>query len=338
MSSEKITAEVRTEFGKGAARRIRRDDKVPAVALRPRQRPDPPDPAGPRHDDGAQARRHERPARARRRRRPPARADQAGPGRPDPPASSSTSTSWPSAAARRSPSTSPSHRRRRGRPDALVVLENNTIQVEAEATHIPELIEIDIEGQRIGTQIHASDLKLPKGTTLVADAEPADRQHHRSDHRRGAGGRAGGGRGRGRHRARAQSDEEKAERGRRVGRGLRQRVIAHRGVAARPTRRRQRRGGSRGAVCVRRDTGRTTRTCGWSSGWATPVRRTPGTGTTSATSSSTSWPTGWVAGFRAHKSGRADVVEGRLGAPGPPAPRVVLARPRCYMNETGGPV
>ena len=42
--------------------------------------------------------------------------------------------------------------------------------------------------------------------------------------------------------------------------------------------------------------------------------------------------------FKAHKSGRADVVEGRLGAPGTPGPRVVLARPRSYMNETGGPV
>ena len=41
-------------------------------------------------------------------------------------------------------------------------------------------------------------------------------------------------------------------------------------------------------------------------------------------------------GFRAHKTGRADVVEGRLGGPG--GARVVLARPRCYMNETGGPV
>ena len=43
-------------------------------------------------------------------------------------------------------------------------------------------------------------------------------------------------------------------------------------------------------------------------------------------------------GFRAHKSGRADVVEGRLTPPGVPGPRVVLARPRCYMNEVGGPV
>jgi peptidyl-tRNA hydrolase, PTH1 family len=36
--------------------------------------------------------------------------------------------------------------------------------------------------------------------------------------------------------------------------------------------------------------------------------------------------------FKAHK-GRADLVEGRLvGA------RVVLAKPKCYMNESGGPV
>jgi PTH1 family peptidyl-tRNA hydrolase len=39
--------------------------------------------------------------------------------------------------------------------------------------------------------------------------------------------------------------------------------------------------------------------------------------------------------FKSHKSGRADVVEGRLQ---PGGPRVVLARARCYMNESGGPV
>jgi PTH1 family peptidyl-tRNA hydrolase len=42
--------------------------------------------------------------------------------------------------------------------------------------------------------------------------------------------------------------------------------------------------------------------------------------------------------FRAHKSGRAEVVEGRLTPPGTPGPRVVLVRPRTFMNETGGPV
>ena len=40
--------------------------------------------------------------------------------------------------------------------------------------------------------------------------------------------------------------------------------------------------------------------------------------------------------FRPHKSGLADVVVGRLGGPG--GARVVLARARCYMNESGGPV
>lgn len=39
--------------------------------------------------------------------------------------------------------------------------------------------------------------------------------------------------------------------------------------------------------------------------------------------------------FRSHKSGRADVVEGRLSIGGP---RVVLARPRAYMNDVGGPI
>jgi peptidyl-tRNA hydrolase, PTH1 family len=42
--------------------------------------------------------------------------------------------------------------------------------------------------------------------------------------------------------------------------------------------------------------------------------------------------------FRAHKSGRAEVVEGRLTPPGTPGPRVVLVRTRTYMNESGGPV
>ena len=39
--------------------------------------------------------------------------------------------------------------------------------------------------------------------------------------------------------------------------------------------------------------------------------------------------------FSRHRA-RADVLEGRLGPL--PAPRVVLAEPRSYMNESGGPV
>jgi large subunit ribosomal protein L25 len=52
-----------------------------------------------------------------------------------------------------------------------VVTENSTIQVESEATHIPELIEVSIQGLPIGTQIHARDLSLPEGTTLLADED-----------------------------------------------------------------------------------------------------------------------------------------------------------------------
>ncbi len=43
--------------------------------------------------------------------------------------------------------------------------------------------------------------------------------------------------------------------------------------------------------------------------------------------------------FRPHKSGRAEVLEGRIGGiGGAGGVRVVLARPRGYMNESGGPV
>jgi PTH1 family peptidyl-tRNA hydrolase len=40
--------------------------------------------------------------------------------------------------------------------------------------------------------------------------------------------------------------------------------------------------------------------------------------------------------WKSHKTGRALAVEGRLG--GMPGHRVVLGRPRSYMNESGGPV
>ncbi|WP_433477111.1 50S ribosomal protein L25/general stress protein Ctc [Spirillospora sp. CA-142024] len=45
------------------------------------------------------------------------------------------------------------------------------ISVEAEATHIPESVDLDITGLEIDSQVLAKDLKLPSGTTLVADEE-----------------------------------------------------------------------------------------------------------------------------------------------------------------------
>jgi large subunit ribosomal protein L25 len=45
------------------------------------------------------------------------------------------------------------------------------IAVEAEATHIPDGIDVDVEGMEIGTSVHAGDLALPSGATLAIDPE-----------------------------------------------------------------------------------------------------------------------------------------------------------------------
>jgi large subunit ribosomal protein L25 len=46
-----------------------------------------------------------------------------------------------------------------------------TISIEAEATHIPEHITVNVDGLEDGTQILAKDVELPKGTTLLSDPE-----------------------------------------------------------------------------------------------------------------------------------------------------------------------
>ncbi|MFY7065667.1 50S ribosomal protein L25/general stress protein Ctc [Nocardiopsis changdeensis] len=46
-----------------------------------------------------------------------------------------------------------------------------TVTVEAEATHIPEGVEFDIDGLDVGSTVTAAELKLPAGTTLVTDPE-----------------------------------------------------------------------------------------------------------------------------------------------------------------------
>jgi large subunit ribosomal protein L25 len=55
--------------------------------------------------------------------------------------------------------------------DTLVVLEHPSILVEAEATHIPDGVVVSVEGLDVGAQIHASDLKLPSGTTLAIEPD-----------------------------------------------------------------------------------------------------------------------------------------------------------------------
>lgn len=46
-----------------------------------------------------------------------------------------------------------------------------TISIEAEATHIPDGIDVNIEGMEIGTSVHAKDLALPTGAALQTDPE-----------------------------------------------------------------------------------------------------------------------------------------------------------------------
>jgi large subunit ribosomal protein L25 len=56
-------------------------------------------------------------------------------------------------------------------PGTQVLQDANTLSIEAEATNIPERLTVDIEGLGEGTQIHASDVTLPEGSTLVSDPE-----------------------------------------------------------------------------------------------------------------------------------------------------------------------
>jgi ribosomal protein L25, Ctc-form len=50
-------------------------------------------------------------------------------------------------------------------------LDAASVSLEVEATHIPEHVEVDVEGLEDGTHITAADLKLPKGASLVTDPE-----------------------------------------------------------------------------------------------------------------------------------------------------------------------
>ncbi|MET7473434.1 50S ribosomal protein L25/general stress protein Ctc [Streptomyces sp. NPDC005648] len=47
----------------------------------------------------------------------------------------------------------------------------NALPVEAEATHIPEAVTVSVEGLEAGASILAKDIKLPNGTTLAVDGD-----------------------------------------------------------------------------------------------------------------------------------------------------------------------
>ncbi|MFI2234150.1 50S ribosomal protein L25/general stress protein Ctc [Nocardia testacea] len=56
-------------------------------------------------------------------------------------------------------------------PGTLVTQEATTISVSAEALNIPESIEVSIAGAEVGTQITAGAIALPKGVSLAGDPE-----------------------------------------------------------------------------------------------------------------------------------------------------------------------
>jgi large subunit ribosomal protein L25 len=170
MSTEKITAEPRTEFGKGAARRIRRDHKIPAVIYGHGN--DPIHVTLPGHSTTMALKHLGSNALLE--------LDIAGTAQ---------------LALTKQVQVDPIRRLiehidfvavRIGEKvtvdvrislvgeavrETLVVNENTTVQLEAEATHIPENIEVNIDGADVGTQILAKDLVLPEGSILLSDPD-----------------------------------------------------------------------------------------------------------------------------------------------------------------------
>ncbi len=170
MSEVRLAAEVRTEFGKGGARRTRRSGKIPAVI----------------YGHGADPRHVSLPAREF------AQAIKRGGGNVllTITLDGKDEFTIPKAVQRHPIRGDFEHvdliAVRRGErvtidvpllitgdvaPGAMLGQEHNTVQVEAEATHLPTEIEISVEGLDAGAHVTAGDLTLPAGATLVTDAE-----------------------------------------------------------------------------------------------------------------------------------------------------------------------
>lgn len=168
--ADKITAELRTEFGKGAARRIRREHKIPAVVYGHGN--DPMHLSLPGHDtmmalkhggsnavleldvDGTLQLALAREVQVDPVRRVLEHIDFVA-----------------VSIGEKVTVDVPLHLVGDAVSETLVVTENSTVQLEAEATHIPDYIDVSIQGATVGTQIHASDLVLPEGSLLLTDPE-----------------------------------------------------------------------------------------------------------------------------------------------------------------------
>jgi large subunit ribosomal protein L25 len=56
-------------------------------------------------------------------------------------------------------------------PGTIIALDASTLSLEAEATNIPERVVVDVEGLEEGAHILAKDVTLPTGSTLLSDPE-----------------------------------------------------------------------------------------------------------------------------------------------------------------------
>ncbi len=170
MSESNIQAEPRTEFGKGAARRIRRANKVPAVLYG--HGTDPVHITLPGHDTML-ALKHGG-ANALLNITIEGKSQLALPKQVQRDPLKGFLEHLDLLVVRKGEKVTvevPVHVVGEAASDALVVTEHAAVTVEAEATHIPEFIEVSVEGAEAGHQVFARDLQVPSGSTVQLDEE-----------------------------------------------------------------------------------------------------------------------------------------------------------------------
>lgn len=65
----------------------------------------------------------------------------------------------------------PVHLEGEAAPETVVTVDNSTLLVEADVTDLPESLVVSVEGLEVGSQILAGAVELPAGATLASDAE-----------------------------------------------------------------------------------------------------------------------------------------------------------------------
>lgn len=168
MPEVKLIAETRTEFGKGAARRIRRADKVPAVLYG--HGAEPVHITLPGHETLLAL----RVANALLSIDIEGKSQLALPKQVQRDPIKGLIEHVDLVIVRRGEKVTvdiPIHVEGEAGPDTLVVVENSTIRIEAEATHLPQQIVVTIDGLAAGSQVLASDLKLPAGSALGVEPD-----------------------------------------------------------------------------------------------------------------------------------------------------------------------